>query len=58
MDGGIRIVSIIGVFVVLRLVIEKFLREKELLEDLIKEYFVVVSVGILLDGICVIDLDY
>lgn len=29
-----------------------------LVEDLIKEYLVVVSVGILFDGYCVLDLDY
>jgi ribonuclease PH len=57
-DGGTRTASITGAFVAMRLAVDKLLRAKLLTEDPIKEYLAAISVGILADGQCVVDLDY
>jgi len=57
-DGGTRTVSITGAFTALRLAIDKLLQTKTLNEDPIKEFAAAVSVGILPDETCVLDLDY
>ncbi len=57
-DGGTRTASITGAFVALKLAVEKLLREKELAEDPINEHLAAISVGILPDDSCVVDLDY
>lgn len=57
-DGGTRTASITGAFTALRLAIDKLLQTKTLNEDPIKEFAAAVSVGILPDETCVLDLDY
>jgi len=57
-DGGTRTASITGAFTALRLAIDKLLQRNELSEDPIKEFCAAISVGILADGSCVLDLDY
>ncbi|MDN6185507.1 MAG: ribonuclease PH [Tetragenococcus halophilus] len=57
-DGGTRTASITGAFTALRLAIDKLLQTNELSEDPIKEFCAAISVGILADGSCVLDLDY
>lgn len=57
-DGGTRTASITGAFIALKLAIDELLRKKILSENPIKEYVAAVSVGILEDRCCVIDLDY
>lgn len=57
-DGGTRTASITGAFVAMRLAVDKLLVRGELTEDPIKEHLAAVSVGILPDGYCVLDLDY
>ncbi|EIA6786940.1 ribonuclease PH [Enterococcus faecalis] len=57
-DGGTRTASITGAFVALRLAVNHLLMTGALAEDPIKEHLAAVSVGILPDGYCVLDLDY
>lgn len=57
-DGGTRTASITGAFTALRLAIDKLLQTKALNEDPIKEFAAAISVGILPDETCVLDLDY
>lgn len=57
-DGGTRTASITGAFVALKLAIAKLLSEGILTEDPVKEYLAAVSVGLLKDGTCMLDLDY
>lgn len=57
-DGGTRTASITGAFVALRLAVDKLLQSGELVEDPIKEHLAAISVGILDDNSCVVDLDY
>lgn len=57
-DGGTRTASITGAFTAMKLAVEKLLIKGELSEDPIKEHLAAVSVGILPDGECVLDLDY
>lgn len=57
-DGGTRTASITGAFTAMKLAVEKLLMKGELTEDPIKEHLAAVSVGILPDGACVLDLDY
>ncbi|MHC5267737.1 ribonuclease PH [Enterococcus sp. LJL98] len=57
-DGGTRTASITGAFVALRLAVDKLLQSNELAEDPMKEHLAAISVGILADGTCVVDLDY
>ncbi|MGC2996754.1 ribonuclease PH, partial [Enterococcus faecalis] len=55
-DGGTRTASITGAFVALRLAVNHLLMTGALAEDPIKEHLAAVSVGILPDGNCVLDL--
>lgn len=57
-DGGTRTASITGAFTAMKLAVEKLLSTGELAEDPIKEHLAAVSVGILPEGDCVLDLDY
>lgn len=57
-DGGTRTASITGAFVAMKLAVDKMIKTGELQENPIKEYLAAVSVGILNDGYCVLDLDY
>ncbi|KAF1302926.1 ribonuclease PH [Candidatus Enterococcus willemsii] len=57
-DGGTRTASITGAFVALRLAIDKLMQSNELKENPIKEHLAAISVGILPDGSCGVDLDY
>ena len=57
-DGGTRTASITGAFVALRLAVDKLLQANELKEDPIKEHLAAISVGILPDESCAVDLDY
>ena len=57
-DGGTRTASITGAFVALRLAVDKLLQSNELAQDPIKEHLAAISVGILADQTCVVDLDY
>ncbi|MHC5215134.1 ribonuclease PH [Enterococcus sp. LJL128] len=57
-DGGTRTASITGAFVAMRLAVDKLFHTGVLAEDPIKEHLAAVSVGILPDGHCVLDLDY
>lgn len=57
-DGGTRTASITGAFVAVKLAIAKLLNEGILAEDPVKEYLAAVSVGLLTEGTCVLDLDY
>lgn len=57
-DGGTRTASITGAFVALRLAINQLLQTNLLPEDPIKEHLAAISVGILPDGTCAVDLDY
>ena len=57
-DGGTRTASITGAFVALRLAINKLLQTNTLQEDPIKEHLAAISVGILPDNTCAVDLDY
>ncbi|MGX7195237.1 ribonuclease PH [Enterococcus olivae] len=57
-DGGTRTASITGAFVALRLAVNKLLQSHLLKEDPIKEHLAAISVGILPDGSCAVDLDY
>lgn len=57
-DGGTRTASITGAFVALRLAVDRLLTANTLLEDPIKEHLAAISVGILGEGQCVVDLDY
>lgn len=57
-DGGTRTASITGAFTALRLAVDKLLQTNELSQDPIKEFAAGISVGVLSDGTCVLDLDY
>lgn len=57
-DGGTRTASITGAFVALSLAIQRLMREHQLTENPLREHLAAVSVGILADGQCVVDLDY
>jgi non-canonical purine NTP pyrophosphatase (RdgB/HAM1 family) len=57
-DGGTRTASITGAFVALRLAVNKLLQTNALKEDPIKEHLAAISVGILPDETCAVDLDY
>lgn len=57
-DGGTRTASITGAFVALRLAVNKLLQTNTLQEDPIKEHLAAISVGILPDNTCAVDLDY
>lgn len=57
-DGGTRTASITGAFVATHLAIQKLLAVGTIIEDPIKEFLAAVSVGILPNGQCVLDLDY
>lgn len=57
-DGGTRTASITGAFTALRLAVDKLLQTNELMQDPIREFAAAISVGILPDGTCVLDLDY
>ena len=57
-DGGTRTASITGAFVALRLAVDKLLQANELKEDPIKEHLAAISVGIVPDESCAVDLDY
>ncbi|EOL44460.1 ribonuclease PH [Enterococcus caccae] len=57
-DGGTRTASITGAFVAMKIAVDKMLKKGELQENPIKEYLAAISVGILTEGHCVLDLDY
>ncbi|MBL1230558.1 ribonuclease PH [Enterococcus sp. BWB1-3] len=57
-DGGTRTASITGAFTAMKLAVETLLIKGKLTEDPIKQHLAAVSVGILPDGQCVLDLDY
>lgn len=57
-DGGTRTASITGGYVALRLAIERLLASGELKENPLQEYLAAVSVGILPEIGCVLDMDY
>ncbi|MGY3749543.1 ribonuclease PH [Vagococcus acidifermentans] len=57
-DGGTRTASITGAFAALKLAVDYLLRQGKITEDPIKEWLAAVSVGMLPDGQCVLDLDY
>ncbi len=57
-DGGTRTASITGGFVALRLAVNWMLNKKILTEDPIREHLAAVSVGMILENQCVLDLDY
>lgn len=57
-DGGTRTASITGAFVAMKIAVDKMLQKGDLQSNPIKEYLAAVSVGLLSDGHCVLDLDY
>lgn len=57
-DGGTRTASITGAFVAMSLAVRKLMQEGCLTENPIREALAAVSVGMLSNGECVVDLDY